>query len=137
MGFTDVVVCHLFPPRRYSTHVRELLFLDRMVIFFVALLLLCFTISNTSTRAFVAVMSVLVVALILWGIRTAWESTEDFDVWHNNLVTLRRTRDNLFKRVKKFGRGIVGPFSARRPQEDVRSMRSISMSERPFNVTGV
>ena len=117
-----------------STHVREL---DRMVIFSIALLLLCFTISNTLTRSFVAVMSTLVAALIMWCIRTAWESTEDFDVWHNNLVVLRRTRDNLYKRVKKLGRDITGPFSTRHPQEDIRSMRSISMSERPLGVTGV
>jgi hypothetical protein len=108
-----------------------------MVIFSIALLLLCFTISNTLTRSFVAVMSTLIAALIMWCIRTAWESTEDFDVWHNNLVVLRRTRDNLYKRVKKLGRDITDPFSTRRPQEDVRSMRSISMSERPFEVTGV
>ena len=119
------------------THFRELLSLDRMVIFFIALLLLCFTISNASTRGFVAVMSALVSALILWCIRTAWESTDDIDVWHNNLVALRRTGDSLFKRVKKLGRDIVGPFSTRRPQEELRSIRSFAMSERPFDVGGV
>jgi len=108
-----------------------------MVIFFIALLLLCFTISNTSTRSFVTVMSTLVVALIMWCIRTAWESTDDFDVWHNNLFALRRTRDSLFKRVKELGRDIAGPFSTRRPQGDVRSALSISMSERRYDVSGV
>src|SRR5712691_5381108 len=120
-----------------SAHVRELLSLHSMVIFSIALLLLCFTISNTSTRGFVAVMSALVVALIMWCIRTAWDSTDDFDVWHNNLFALRRTRDSLFKRVKKLGQDIAGPFSTRRPQEDVHSTLSISMSERPFDIPGV
>ena len=118
-------------------HVRELLSLDRMVIFSIALLLLCFTISNISTRIFVTVMTALIAPLIMWCIRTAWDSTDDFDVWHNNLFALRRTRDSLFKRVKELGRDIAGPFSTRRPQGDVRSMPSISMSERPYDVPGV
>ncbi len=73
----------------------------------------------------------------MWCIRTAWDSTDDFDVWHNNLFALRRTRDSLFKRVKELGRDIAGPFSTRRPQEGVHSMLSISMSERPFDIPGV
>ena len=120
-----------------SAYVRELLFLDRMVMFSVALLLFCFTISNISTRIFVTVMTALIASLIMWCIRIAWESTDDFDVWHNNLSALRRTRDSLFKRVKELGRDIVGPFSTRRPQGDVPSMHSISMSERPYDVPGV
>ncbi len=71
-----------------------------MVTFFIALLLLCFTISNRATRISVLIMSVLVVSLIIWCIRTAWESTECEDVWQDNLVVLKRTRDNLFKRVR-------------------------------------
>ena len=42
-------------------------------------------------------MSVLVVSLIVWCIRTAWQSTEGEDLWRDSLVVLRRTRDNLFK----------------------------------------
>ena len=79
----------------------------------------------------------LVAALIMWCIWTAWESTEDFDVWNNSLVALRRTRDSLFKRVKKLGRDIVRPFTTRRPQQDVRSLDSISMSGCSFDVPGV
>jgi hypothetical protein len=122
-----------------SAHVHELLSLDRMVIFSIALLLLCFTISNAPTRSFVAVMSVLMTAVVLWCIRTAWDTTDDIDVWHNNLFALRRTRDSLFKRVKELGRDIAGPFATRRPQGDVRSTGtlSISMSERPYDVPGV
>ncbi|KAH9985510.1 hypothetical protein BJV77DRAFT_113135 [Russula vinacea] len=74
-----------------------------MVIFFIALLLFCFSISNAPTRIFVAIMSVLMAALIGWGVWTAWESEEDEDeVWEKSLAVFRRTRVALFKRVKKF-----------------------------------
>jgi uncharacterized membrane protein YccC len=73
-----------------------------MVIFFIALLLLCFNISNVPTRVFVTISSVLLATLIGWCIRTAWESTEDEDVWQNSLVVFRRTRGALFERVKGF-----------------------------------
>jgi xanthine/uracil permease len=85
-----------------------------MVIFFIALLLLCFSISNLSTRIFVAIMSVLVGALIGWCIWLAWESTEEVDVWQDSLVVLRRTRATLFRRVKK----IFNPFHIRRGRGD-------------------
>jgi len=73
-----------------------------MVIFFIALLLYCFNISNVTTRIFVAISSVLLATLIGWCIRTAWESTEDDDVWQNSLTVFRRTRGALFERVKGF-----------------------------------
>ena len=65
-------------PRR-CTRFTSIKFLlgDRMVIFFIALLLFCFSISNVPTRIFVAMMSVLMAALIGWGVWTAWESEED------------------------------------------------------------
>ncbi|KAH8987900.1 hypothetical protein EDB92DRAFT_1948398 [Lactarius akahatsu] len=52
-----------------------------MVMFSIALLLLCFSISNVSTRISVAVTSVIVAALIVWCIRSAWESSEEKGVW--------------------------------------------------------
>jgi len=73
-----------------------------MVIFFIALLLFCFRISNLGTRISVSIMSVFVVTLIMWCIWTAWESTEGEDVWRDSLVVFRRARTNLFKRVKDF-----------------------------------
>ncbi|KAI0301654.1 hypothetical protein B0F90DRAFT_1936389 [Multifurca ochricompacta] len=57
-----------------------------MVIFFIALLLLCFEISNISTRIFVAVMSVMIAALISWCIRSIWETSEDREVWLSDLL---------------------------------------------------
>jgi len=39
--------------------------------FSIALLLLCFTVSNTLTRSFTAVVSTLIAALVMWCIRTA------------------------------------------------------------------
>jgi hypothetical protein len=59
-------------------------------------------------------MSVLVAALIIWCIRTAWESTEGEDVWRDSLVVFQRARRNLFKRVKEFN-----PFRPRRPPRHV------------------
>ena len=89
-----------------------------MVIFFVALLLFCFSISNTLTRIFVAIMSVLMGALIGWCIRTAWESTEQDDIWQMSLAVLRHTRIVLFERVKE-----LNPFYARHvPQHDNTSI---------------
>jgi hypothetical protein len=89
-----------------------------MVIFFIALLLFCFRISNLATRISVSVMSVLVATLIIRCILTAWESTDSDDVWRDSLTVFRRTRDELFKRVKDFN-----PFRTRRvprhaPQND-------------------
>lgn len=85
-----------------------------MVIFFVALLLLCFSISNTSTRAFVTVMTVITAVLIMWCIQLAWESTEDFDLWLNSKLALRRARDGVAKRIKEFGEDLLCPFPTRR-----------------------
>ena len=73
-----------------------------MVIFFIALLLFCFRISNLATRISVTIMSVLVATLIILCIRTAWESTDSKDVWQESLTVFRRTRSELFKRVKDF-----------------------------------
>jgi len=94
-----------------------------MVIFFVALLLFCFRISNLSTRIFVAIMSFLVVTLVMWCIRTAWESTEGEDVWQESLIVLRRARSNLFKRMKN-------PFRTHRVLHHVPQDDHITLTER-------
>lgn len=107
---------------------------DRIAIFFIAVLLFCFTVSNTLTRSFVAVMSVLVVVIIICCIRIAWEPAEDYDVWHKCLFTLRRTRDDLFQRVKELVQDL-GRCSSRHTPEDARS--TASMADRRFNVPGV
>ncbi len=49
--------------------------------FSIALLLFCFQISNLPTRIFVAITSVMVAALILWCVRSAWESTDERGAW--------------------------------------------------------
>ena len=100
--------------------------LDRMVIFFIALLLYCFSISNTSTRTFVAISSVILATLIGWCIRTAWESTEDEDIWQNSLVVFRRARSVLFEHVKGFN-----PFHTHRAlQHDGFSLSSSRPGDR-------
>ena len=94
------VISCLFRGCTRFTFMKSLL--DRMVIFFVALLLFCFSISNVSTRIFVTISSVLVITLIGWCIRIIRQSTEDEDVWQKSLAVLRRTRGALFERVKNF-----------------------------------
>jgi hypothetical protein len=85
-----------------------------MVMFFIALLILCFKISNVSTRVFIAIMSVLVVTLIGCCIRISWDLAEEDKLLQKSLVVLRRTGGVLFKRVKK-----LYPFHTRRvPQND-------------------
>ncbi|KAI0261590.1 hypothetical protein BC834DRAFT_459368 [Gloeopeniophorella convolvens] len=79
-----------------------------MVIFFVALLLLCFRSTNLPTRLPVAVMSLFIAGLITWCIHNAWESSADGELWLSSLVpsfwstsrqvnsTLRRKLFSLF-----------------------------------------
>jgi len=102
-----------------------------MVMFFIALLLLSFNISNTSTRIFVGVMSTLVAALIMWCIRTAWKPTEKDDAWRESLVVLRRTRGNVSKNVKEFAQRVLTLFSIRRAPGDVHSIHP--MTDHPFD----
>jgi uncharacterized membrane protein YccC len=106
-----------------------------MVIFFIALLLFCFTISNTATRAFVVAMSVITAVLVLWCIWLAWETTEDYDLWQNSKDALRRTRNDIVKRGKEFGQDLLSPFSTRRAPEVAHSIHS--MAERQGNFGGV
>jgi hypothetical protein len=90
-----------------------------MVIFFVALLLFCFTISNAPTRIFIAMSSALLAALIIWCIWTARESTENVDIWPNTLAVFRRTRGVLFEFVRE-----LDPFCTRQvPQDDNVTLR--------------
>jgi hypothetical protein len=99
-----------------------------MVVFFIALLLLCFTISNESTRIFVAIMSVLAAALIVWCIRTAWDSREDEDIWESSLDALRRSRRDIFNHVKQLGQDAFDSFPSCRTPGTAR--RSHQMAER-------
>jgi hypothetical protein len=96
------------------------------VTFFIALLLFCFSISNASTRIFVAIISAFMATLIGLSIWTTWESTEDGDgdVWQNSLVVFRRTRHALFEGVKKFI-----PFYTRRVLEDDRITLNSGLNE--------
>jgi len=57
-----------------------------MVMFFVALLLACFGISNLPTRIFVAVTSVMVAVLVGWCILWSWRSGDSGKVWFNSLI---------------------------------------------------
>ncbi len=95
------------------------------MIFFIALLLLCFTISNTATIISVSIMSALVVSLVIWCIRTSWESTEGEDVWRDSLVVFKRARGNLLERVMEFN-----PFRTRRFPRDISQDDHITLTDR-------
>ena len=70
-------------------------------------------------------MSTLVATLIIWCIRTAWESTEGEDVWRDSLIVLRRTRSSVFKSVKNFN-----PFRTRRVPRQVVQDNHITLVDR-------
>jgi hypothetical protein len=95
-----------------------------MAMFFIALLVFCFYISNTWTIAFVAVVSAITVGLVVWCIRLAWVSTEDYDLWHQSKEALRRTRVGLIYRVKEFVQDFLVPFSIRRAPDVLYAMHS-------------
>jgi hypothetical protein len=106
----------------------------RMVIFFVALLLFCVKISNTSTRTVVSAMSVVVAVLVMCCIRITWKPTEDYEVWHESLNALRRTRNDLFKRVMELGQDVLR-LVARPTPEDIHDIHS--MTDQQSHVRGV
>ncbi|KAI9509043.1 hypothetical protein F5148DRAFT_815641 [Russula earlei] len=90
-----------------------------MVVFFIALLLFSFSISNVPTRVFVAVMSFLAAALIAWCIKNAWESTEDDDLWRDSVLVLKRTRSDIFQSLKQMGLDALRSFPLGRAPERV------------------
>ena len=96
-----------------------------MVIFSIALLLFCFKISNLATRISVSIMTALVATLVIWCIRTSWESTEGEDVWQDSLAVFRRTRGNLIKRLKD-----CISFRTRRVQRHVIQDNHITLTDR-------
>ncbi len=123
-------------PKRCSIS-RNPLLSGRTVIFSVAMLLFCFTISNTSTRIASATMSAVIVALVAWYTRTAWESGDGRGVGQDSLLTLRRAGGRLFARLKHFVLMLIPlrPFPTRRASEDVHSVHS--MVDRQGGVGGV
>ncbi|KAI9458568.1 hypothetical protein BJY52DRAFT_1212082 [Lactarius psammicola] len=62
-----------------------------MVMFFIALMLVCFRISNLPTRVFIAVISVMVTVLVWWCILWSWRSGDSGKLWYNSLpLSIRR-----------------------------------------------
>jgi hypothetical protein len=82
-------------------------------------------------------MSAVIVALVAWCIRTAWESGDGRGVWQDSLLTLRRAGGRLFARLKHFVLVLISlrPFPTRRTSEDVHSVHS--MVDRQRGVGGV
>ncbi|KAI0250650.1 hypothetical protein BJV78DRAFT_544493 [Lactifluus subvellereus] len=106
-----------------------------MVIFFIALLLLCFTISNTSTRIFISVMSLVMTPPVVGCILVSRRSSDDGELWHDSLVVLKRSGDRLLACLKHFALGAFGLCYARPTlhiPDEVRSAHS--MTERQDGV---
>lgn len=96
--------------------------------FSIALLLFCFTISNSSTRISNGVMSAVIGALVVWCLRVqpAEESDDDEEMRQNRLLTLRardrlfmlpRARDRLFVLLKNNVFIPLRSFFTRTPEE--------------------
>ncbi|KAI0250653.1 hypothetical protein BJV78DRAFT_1393295 [Lactifluus subvellereus] len=106
-----------------------------MVIFFIALLLFCFSISNISTRIFVSVMSVMMAPLVVGCILTSWHSSDDIGLWHDSLVVLKRSRDGVLARLKHFALGTFRLHDARHtPHHPNNEGNTHSMTERQDGV---
>jgi hypothetical protein len=90
----------------FSAHIHGITcppwMMDRMVIFFIALLLYCFNISNMSTRISVSVSSVMIAPLVVGCILICRRSSEDGELWQNSLKVLKRSLDGLFAPLKHF-----------------------------------
>jgi hypothetical protein len=126
MGIAYVVVRRFFPPKTLLSF--TLLGTDRMVVFFIALLLLCFTISNMATRIFVGIISVLMAGLIMWCIRSTWETGNDqyASLWRDSLAAMRRTHRDWIGYMKQLRAGALISlisFPTRRTPEDVHNSR--------------
>ena len=80
-------------------------------------------------------MSLLVVVLIIWCIRITWKPMEDYDLWHESLVALRRTHNDIFKHVMELGHDVLSRLVTRRTPEDVQDIHS--MTDRLSHVRGV
>ncbi|KAI0287385.1 hypothetical protein BC826DRAFT_53980 [Russula brevipes] len=103
-----------------------------LVVFLIALLLFCFTISNESTRISAAIMSALAASLAVWSIRATWYSREDADIWERSLDALRRSRRDIFNHVKQLGQDAFDSFPSCRTPGTARN--SHQMAERRSNV---
>jgi hypothetical protein len=99
--------------------------MNRMVIFFIALLLFCFTISNIQTRIFVCVSSVMMSPLVAACIVTSWRSSDDEELWQDIPTVLRRLL-RPFTHFKQLAScPLTFPFAQPTP-DDVRSVHSMA-----------
>ncbi|KAI0253090.1 hypothetical protein BJV78DRAFT_239576 [Lactifluus subvellereus] len=81
-----------------------------MVLFFIGLLLSCFTHSNASTRISVAAMLGIVACLTVWSILTAWRSNDDWEVlFYKCRFVLKRAGDRILASMKRFAHSISRP----------------------------
>jgi hypothetical protein len=97
---------------------------NRMAMFFIALLLFCFTISNAPTRIIVCVSSVMMSPLVAGCILTSWRSSDDGELWQNSL-TLKRLLGPFAHLKQLLSSPLASPFAQPTP-DDVRSMHSMT-----------
>ena len=116
MGIAYVVVRHslpfkaLLPTGIHGSLSHPWTVVNRMVLFFLALLLSCFTLSNGATRITVAVMSVIMSCLIVWSVLTAWQSDDDGEVvYYRYSFALKRAGHRILTSVKRFALSIFRP----------------------------
>ena len=80
MGITYVVVRHLL--QFHLTFLCQIAnTADRMLMFFIALFLYCFSISNLRSRISIASISAVMLAFFLACVWTIWESSDTWGVW--------------------------------------------------------
>ena len=121
MGIAHVVVSHLpLASCLYLIFYEPLLLVSRdsVATFYIALLLLCFTISNKATRISVAAMSIMVVVLVIWSLR-ALESKLAGEVFHNNFAVLQRSYHRFLAYLNRLHRAHA-PVSRGRIQMTVQ-----------------
>jgi len=110
MGITYVVVRHLL-----HFHLTFLYRItdtaDRMLMFFIALFLYCFSISNLRSRISIASISAVMLAFFLVCVWTIWESSDTWGVWlygfYPSIVRVVRPMGTLRRGIGARLRGTV------------------------------
>jgi len=113
MGITYVVVRHLLPFHLTFCHqIADIT--NRMLMFFIALFLYCFSISNLRSRISIASISVVMLAFFLVCVWTIWESSDTWGVWlygfYPSIARVVRPMGTLRRGIGERLRGTVMSF---------------------------
>ena len=107
---------------------------DRMVTFFIAVFLYCFSISDLRSRISSALISVVALAFIVGCISTTWESRDEGGVLQNGfhafrarvLQPLRTFNRGTVARLRYFKGSVVRSFRNCFHSDDVESVHSLA-----------